>query len=35
MKIILAYLLVGSYATSFRHWWQRKKADSATGSAQL
>jgi hypothetical protein len=30
MKIILAYLLIGSYATLFWLWQQRKKAISAS-----
>jgi hypothetical protein len=35
IKVVLAYLLVGSYATLFWLWRQRKKANSAPGSAQL
>ena len=36
MKIILAYLLIGSYATLFWLWRQRKKAiPSAVGAASL
>jgi len=36
MKIILAYLLIGSYATLFWLWRQRKKAvSSAVGGASL
>jgi len=36
MKIILAYLLIGSYATLFWLWRQRKKAiSSAVGAASL
>lgn len=30
MKIILAYLLIGSYATLFWLWWQRNKAIHAS-----
>lgn len=30
MKIILAYLLIGSYATLFWLWWQKRKSVSAT-----
>jgi hypothetical protein len=33
MKIVLAYLLLGSYATLFWLWWQRKKAVPASVSA--
>jgi len=32
MKIILAYLLIGSYATLFWLWLQRKKAISTPAS---
>jgi len=36
MKIILAYLFIGSYATLFWLWRQRKKAGaSAAGAASL
>ncbi len=36
MKIILAYLLLGSYATLFWLWRQRKMAgSSAVGAASL
>ncbi|HEY5298233.1 MAG TPA: hypothetical protein VIK59_09925 [Verrucomicrobiae bacterium] len=34
MKIILAYLLIGSYATLFWLWWQRKKAIPASLPAE-
>jgi hypothetical protein len=34
MKIILAYLLIGSYATLFWLWRQRKKSAPAPASAQ-
>jgi len=33
MKIILAYLLIGSYATLFWLWRQRKNAVPASASA--
>ena len=35
MKIILAYLLIGSYATLFWLWTQHKKATPASAPAQL